>query len=331
MGNCYSANGQIMPPINGQAWNVTTCQQAGGTFGTAPPQHPTGCYNNELLVPNITDTSLCSKQGYMWYATGSTWPPVNPQTTLNKCCWNRLIQDCSANSDCDTGGEGCVTTGTNTAQYGTFQCNTCKMQGGTMSADRNSCILPPKPAPPAQVTTIVIKPPAVPSSSGTTISSAPPANSTTTSSSAPPASSSSSSSAPPSDTTVPTPSAGPSPSSSPSQSPDVSSPVPVLAPAQSAPAEPAPLVSGNASSGSSDAKTADAKTADAKTADAKTADTKTTDTKSSIPDMQAAVSGMMSSHLITLIAMLFFIMLVILVAYKMFGGHGQTQIVVTTK
>ncbi|MDD2775473.1 MAG: LamG domain-containing protein [Gallionella sp.] len=63
-------------------------------------------------------------------------------TNLNKCCWNRAIQSCNSNSDCDGGGEGCRVSGTPTNQYGSFACSTCESQGQVYDGTTGSCKSP---------------------------------------------------------------------------------------------------------------------------------------------------------------------------------------------
>ena len=61
-----------------------------------------------------------------------------------KCCWNRSIQRCGAgaNGDCDGGGEGCINSGDNTAQYGKFTCDVCENQGKIYDTASYSCVSP---------------------------------------------------------------------------------------------------------------------------------------------------------------------------------------------
>lgn len=50
---------------------------------------------------------------------------INDAVTLHapmRCCWNRFTQPCNVSSDCDSGGEGCVASGTKTAKYGIARC-----------------------------------------------------------------------------------------------------------------------------------------------------------------------------------------------------------------
>ena len=39
-----------------------------------------------------------------------------------RCCWNRAIQPCIMDGECDDGGEGCIASGTLTAKYGVAEC-----------------------------------------------------------------------------------------------------------------------------------------------------------------------------------------------------------------
>ena len=74
---------------------------------------------------------------------------VDPASNT-KCCWNRMIQPCSTESDCDGGGEGCKITGAPTKQYGPFACNTCENQG--QMYDRGSSTCKPYPGGTARFT-----------------------------------------------------------------------------------------------------------------------------------------------------------------------------------
>ena len=42
------------------------------------------------------------------------------QTT--RCCWDRVIQPCKTDAECDLGGEGCIPSGTVTEKYGRVVC-----------------------------------------------------------------------------------------------------------------------------------------------------------------------------------------------------------------
>ena len=86
-----------------------------------------------------------------YYATFSPPPPPTPPASTSssgpKCCWNRAIQGCSQNSDCDAlsssetlATNACRVSGTPTSTYGSFACNTCEMQGKTY--DQATCIDP---------------------------------------------------------------------------------------------------------------------------------------------------------------------------------------------
>ena len=55
------------------------------------------------------------------------------------CCWNRIIQGCNATSECDSGGEGCVPSGTQTKRYGVVTCHTCASQGEVYDPATASC------------------------------------------------------------------------------------------------------------------------------------------------------------------------------------------------
>ena len=60
-------------------------------------------------------------------------------STPTKCCWNRIIQGCNASSECDSGGEGCVASGTPTKKYGPCNCHTCASQGKVYDPASSSC------------------------------------------------------------------------------------------------------------------------------------------------------------------------------------------------
>jgi len=64
-----------------------------------------------------------------------------------KCCWNRVIQPCTENSDCDSGGEGCIVSGTHTQLYGLSNCNTCEMQGQVYNRATYKCEATPQACP----------------------------------------------------------------------------------------------------------------------------------------------------------------------------------------
>lgn len=74
-----------------------------------------------------------------------------------RCCWNRIVQPCNTTSQCDPGGEGCVTTGTLniTKRYGPAHCQvshsrtrqeTCTEAGGKLSHPTASTWLCTSPA-----------------------------------------------------------------------------------------------------------------------------------------------------------------------------------------
>ena len=50
-------------------------------------------------------------------------PSTSRSDALEKCCWNRRVQKCSMDSDCDPGGEGCTVSGTVTQRYGRNVCD----------------------------------------------------------------------------------------------------------------------------------------------------------------------------------------------------------------
>lgn len=87
--------------------------------------------------------------GAIGAAPASSIPSAPTGNPLNaKCCWNRIIQACNQNSDCDQTGEvgqvpmGCITSGTDTGKsnFGVVTCNTCAAQGKTMNANRSGCV-----------------------------------------------------------------------------------------------------------------------------------------------------------------------------------------------
>ena len=39
------------------------------------------------------------------------------------CCWNRRVEPCLTDADCDEGGEGCVANGTKTSHYREIRCS----------------------------------------------------------------------------------------------------------------------------------------------------------------------------------------------------------------
>jgi hypothetical protein len=76
------------------------------------------------------------------YITPTTPSPTAAPTTHPKCCWNRLIQSCTEDSNCDSGGEGCILFGANTESYGANPCNTmsCESQGLAYNAEMGKCV-----------------------------------------------------------------------------------------------------------------------------------------------------------------------------------------------
>lgn len=90
-----------------------------------------------LFYSNKTETKSFKN---LTSATKSKKP--DPQ----KCCWNRDIQSCSANSDCDSGGEGCISSGTITTKYGKVMCDTCESKGMVLSPDKTQCVKASTPA-----------------------------------------------------------------------------------------------------------------------------------------------------------------------------------------
>lgn len=77
-------------------------------------------------------------------------PPVTP----DKCCWNRVIQPCNKDDDCDPypqgsadqtdsqnymGARRCRTGQFDTHQYGTSTCDTCQSRGKKYDSSTGSC------------------------------------------------------------------------------------------------------------------------------------------------------------------------------------------------
>ena len=56
-----------------------------------------------------------------------------------KCCWNRGIQSCKQDWECEAHGEGCVARGTMTAEYGAAKCNLCELDGRELDRPSWSC------------------------------------------------------------------------------------------------------------------------------------------------------------------------------------------------
>lgn len=72
--------------------------------------------------PIICNSDNDCHKGYICQKNNCLYKPKH------KCCWDRLIQSCNVDSDCDGGGEGCIVSGENTEKYGKIICNTCEDQ-----------------------------------------------------------------------------------------------------------------------------------------------------------------------------------------------------------
>ena len=69
-------------------------------------------------------------------AQSSSTAPLLPAQSRStaKCCWNRRVQKCSRDSDCDPGGEGCTVSGTITKQHGKNVCENAPPAAATVAA-----------------------------------------------------------------------------------------------------------------------------------------------------------------------------------------------------
>ncbi len=114
-------------PTNTKSSNATESSPAGATTTTDPDDDK---LDTNIVTPADPKTGVAAN-------TVNTDAPATPPV---KCCWNRAIQGCSADSECDTGGEGCIASGTPTKQYGSFACNTCDMQGKIYNRGSDSCV-----------------------------------------------------------------------------------------------------------------------------------------------------------------------------------------------
>lgn len=74
----------------------------------------------------------------------------------SKCCWNRAIQSCFKDSDCDPGGEGCVASMTPTKKYGAVACDT---KGRSHLEAAIGAVLPLVRDPPPPALPVVTDPP----------------------------------------------------------------------------------------------------------------------------------------------------------------------------
>lgn len=104
------------------------------------PSDPSGCAWQYCCPGDWSNGAYGSTTGR---SCGTGVDPSEPDANLQRCCWNRVTEPCNASSECDPGGEGCVTTGTVSKKYGTVTCRTnvvppsrtatCVAAGGTVS------------------------------------------------------------------------------------------------------------------------------------------------------------------------------------------------------
>ena len=99
--------------------------------GAATTDNDTNAHTNTATTSNsaaTTDTNahtntIATSNGA---ATTENVRPPTLEPTENveslRCCWNRWIQICAQDSQCDAGGEGCVLSGTITKQFGAAHC-----------------------------------------------------------------------------------------------------------------------------------------------------------------------------------------------------------------
>ena len=96
------------------------------------PTYPSGL---KSLVPIDLAKTTMSKED----------APKRDAIAPQKCCWNKSIKSCNSNSECDTGGEGCIATGSKTQKYGPVVCNVCKDKGMVYDVSYDKCIDPKNP------------------------------------------------------------------------------------------------------------------------------------------------------------------------------------------
>lgn len=107
-----------------------------GYCTSTPPKKPTTPGNDGSNGNNGTNGN--NGNGNNGGNNGNKPPPA-PQST-QKCCWNREIQGCTKDSDCDSGGSGCIESGTDTkTKFGVVNCNTCASHGGIYDSKNYIC------------------------------------------------------------------------------------------------------------------------------------------------------------------------------------------------
>lgn len=124
---------------NGDCSSGEVCAYPGTTFAK--------CVTTCNTAADCTEAGLRNCWGYengaiTQYKFKSGGPNYCVSSGPQKCCWNRFIQGCTSNGDCDGGGEGCVNNGDVTQQYGKATCNTCQSQGLVVNAAKDGCVKP---------------------------------------------------------------------------------------------------------------------------------------------------------------------------------------------
>lgn len=119
---------------------LQTTPTPSATTGTSTPTpSPVSTITGSSSMPSLTATPVA--------------PPAPP---AQKCCWNRAIQSCNVDSDCDglsaveiaAGTKACQTSPANTVTYGKYNCNTCASQGLVYNPSSGTCVSSvPTPAP----------------------------------------------------------------------------------------------------------------------------------------------------------------------------------------
>ena len=130
--------GQLYAP----GWAISPTNYAVSRIGQTQNWSLKSIYWNQYMYlyastqsPYIDRNGNPANANAQWYLQ-----PQQNITSGDQCCWNRLVQGCSKDNQCDQGGEGCIYSGTKTAQYGAFQCNVQKccwdrlIQGCTTAA-----------------------------------------------------------------------------------------------------------------------------------------------------------------------------------------------------
>ena len=74
--------------------------------------------NNELLTTSNVQADDVDAEAV--FAAAADWATASPGS--DRCCWNRFVQACHSDDDCDRGGEGCVVDGTKTQEHGNATC-----------------------------------------------------------------------------------------------------------------------------------------------------------------------------------------------------------------